>query len=273
MSFLCDMHTHSDNSFDAKNSVDEMCRSAVSAGISVIAVTDHCEAPFIRFGAECEFGCFDEQIPKSFADATAAREKYAGKLKVLRGMELGEPTHDPAATEHALAYGDFDFILASVHNMKNMQDFYYMNYSGVDVDKLLAQYFDELCETAAFKHFDSLAHLTYPLRYIVAGTGKMPDLEKHRDAVDTIFKILIENNKALEINVSGLFKELRSTLPDVTLVRRFKELGGQLLTIGTDAHSADMVGKGIEQGMAVAKAAGFTHCAVYEKHQPELIEI
>ena len=205
MRYLCDMHTHSDNSFDAKNSVDEMCLAAINRGLYAIAVTDHCEAPFIRFGKDCEFGCFDEQIPKSFADATAAREKYAGKLKVLRGMELGEPLHDPEQTKRALSYGDFDFILASVHNLKNMQDFYYMNYSGVDVDWLLGKYFDELCETASFPHFDSLSHLTYPLRYIVAGTGKLPDLSKHYDKIDRIFKILIQNNKAIFLSFSLIF--------------------------------------------------------------------
>jgi len=270
---LCDMHTHSNNSFDAKNSVDEMCRAAIDRGLYALAVTDHCEAPFIRFGDDCEFGSFDEQIPKSFADATAAREKYAGKLKVLRGMELGEPMHDPDQTARALSYGDFDFILASVHGMRNMLDFYYMNYTGIDVDRLLAQYFDELAETAAFAHFDSLSHLTYPLRYIVEGTGKTPDLEKHSEAIDTIFKILIENQKALEINVSGLFKEMKTTLPDETLVRRFKELGGQYITIGTDAHSADMVGMGIEEGIRVAKRAGFSQYTIYEKHKPVLIDI
>ena len=273
MRYLCDMHTHSDNSFDAKNSVDEMCLAAINRGLYAIAITDHCEAPFIRFGADCEFGCFDEQIPKSFADATAAREKYAGKLKVLRGMELGEPLHDPEQTKRALSYGDFDFILASVHNLKNMQDFYYMSYSGVDVDWLLGKYFDELIETAAFPHFDSLSHLTYPLRYIIAGTGKTPDLSIHKDKIDRIFKILIQNNKALEINVSGLFKEMGCTLPDLPLIKRYKELGGKLITIGTDAHSADMVGKGIEQGIEVAKSAGLTHYAIFEKHSPILIEI
>lgn len=270
---ICDMHTHSHCSFDAKHSVDEMCRAAIQRGLYALAVTDHCEAPFIRFGADCEFGCFDEQIPQSFADATAAREKYAGTLKVLRGMELGEPMHDAAQTARALAYGDFDFILASVHNLKNMQDFYYMNYSGVAIDRLLAQYFDELTETAAFPHFDSLSHLTYPLRYIVAGTGQFPDLTKHAERIDTIFKILIKNQKALEINVSGLFKELQCTLPDEALVRRFRELGGTYITIGTDAHSADMVGKGIEQGMEVARRAGFTHYAIYEQHQPVLLPL
>ena len=57
MTTLCDMHTHSHHSFDAKNSVDEMCRAAIGRGLAAMAVTDHCEAPFIRFGADCEFGC------------------------------------------------------------------------------------------------------------------------------------------------------------------------------------------------------------------------
>ena len=270
---ICDMHTHSDNSFDAKSSVDEMCLVAIERGLYALAITDHCEAPFIRFGHDCEFGCFDELIPTSFADATAAREKYRGKLKVLRGLELGEPLHDPEQTEKALAYADFDFILASIHNLKNMQDFYYMNYSGVDVDALLDKYFGELIDTAGFPHFDSLSHLTYPLRYIIAGTGKMPDLSVHAEKIDEIFNVLIKNNKALEINVSGLFKEMGCTLPDLPLVKRYKELGGKLITIGTDAHSADMVGKGIEQGIEVAKAAGFTQYAIYEKHQPIMIDL
>lgn len=270
---ISDMHTHSACSFDAKNTVDEMCRAAIERGLYALAVTDHCEAPFIRFGANCEFGCFDELIPKSYAEACEAREKYSGKLRVIRGLELGEPLHDPQQTERALSYADFDFILASVHALKNMQDFYYMNYSGVDIDLLLCNYFDELAETAAFEHFDSLSHLTYPLRYIVERTGEKPDLSRYSDRIDTIFKILIQNKKALEINVSGLFKSLRTTLPDLELVRRFKELGGEYVTIGTDAHSADMVGVGIEQGIAVAKNAGFDHYAIYENRKPILIDI
>lgn len=270
---LCDLHTHSDNSFDAKNSVDELCQAAINKGLYAIAVTDHCEAPFIKFGADCEFGSFDLQIPKSLADIDIAGEKYRGQLKVLRGLELGEPMHDPDGTRRALAYGEYDFVLASVHSLRNMLDFYFMNYSSVDVDALLERYFAELAETAAFPHFDSLAHLTYPLRYIFAGTGKMPDLEKHLPSIDTVFKILIKNKKALEINVSGLFKELNTTLPDLSLVRRFRELGGEYVTIGTDAHSMDMVGKGIREGIEVAKKAGFTHYTIYENHRPKLIEI
>ena len=270
---LCDSHTHSVNSFDAKSTVEEMCRAAISRGLYALTVTDHCESPFVRFGEDCEFGSFDRQIPQSLADTSRAAEEFQGKLRVLHGIELGGPMQDPEGAARAMSYGEYDFVLASVHGMKNMLDFYYMDYSRIDSDDLLRRYFDELCETATYPHFDSLSHLTYPLRYIIAGTGKTPDLARFADQIDELFKILIKNQKALEINVSGLFKEMKVTLPDLPLVRRFRELGGEYVTLGTDAHSADMVGKGIEQGVAVAKAAGFTHYALYENHQPTLIEI
>lgn len=270
---LCDMHTHSDNSFDAKNSVDDMCRAAIDKGLYALAITDHCEAEFIKCGEDCEFGSFDRQIPKSIADINSAKEKYKGRLKVLCGLELGEPMHDIRQTKKALEYGNFDFILASVHNLRGREDFFYFDYSSVDINQILQEYFDELAETAAFENFDSLAHLTYPLRYIVEREGVYPDLSPFSERIDKVFKILIKNNKALEINVSGLFKEIKTTLPDETLVRRFHDLGGKYVTIGTDSHTAEMTGKGIEEGIAVAKQAGFEFYTIYENHIPRLIPI
>lgn len=270
---LCDIHTHSVNSFDAKDTVDDMCKAAVDMGLYALAVTDHCEAPFINCGEDCEFGSFDRRIPQSLADVNSAREKYADKLKVLRGMELGEPMHDPAQTKKALNYGKFDFILASVHNIRGYDDFYYMDFDREDVGKILGIYFDELRETASFEHFDSLSHLTYPLRYIVERTGKFPDLSPYSVVIDDIFKILIKNNKALEVNVSGLFKPMGVTLPDLPLIKRYRELGGELVTLGTDAHQADMVGKGIDKGIELLRAAGFERYFIFENRKPIEISI
>lgn len=270
---LCDLHTHSNNSFDAQNSVDEMCESAIKSGLYALAITDHCEAPMIGEGKKCEYGSFDELIPKSVSETVTAKKKYEGKLTVLCGIELGEPMHDSMLTKRAIAYGASDFTLASVHNLRGMSDFYFIDYSKVSVDEILKLYFDELAETASFQHFDSLAHLTYPLRYIKAKTGKIPNLSAFKKQIDDVFKILIKNNKALEINVSGLFKDLKSTLPSQELVSRFKELGGEYITVGTDSHSVDFVGKGIREGIEVAQKAGFTHYTFYENHQPILIPI
>ena len=266
---LCDVHTHSLHSFDAESSVDEMCRTAIERGLTYLAVTDHCEAEYICCGEDCEFGSFDRQIPQSIASIHEAQQKYGAQLKLLCGLELGEPMHDPEQTAHALAYGDFDFILASVHNLRGRDDFYFMDFKQVNVNEILREYFDELAETAAFPYFDSLSHLTYPLRYIAEREGYYPDLLPFEEQIERIFNIM--NQKALEINVSGLFKPINRTLPDANLVKKFHDMGGRYITLGTDAHCAVMVGKGIKEGIKVAKQAGFTHYTVFEKHQPKLI--
>ncbi len=211
---ICDLHTHSNNSFDADNSVDEMCLSAIDKGLSVLAITDHCEAPMLGCEPDEEYGDFCKSIPSSVSDTMRAKEKYSQKIKLLCGIELGEPMHDAKCTEKALSFGDYDFILASVHNLRNMPDFYFIDFSKADIDKILKLYFDELAETAEFEHFDSLAHLTYPLRYIKEKTGVVPDLCQYQDRIDLIYKILIKNNKALEINTSGLYEGFGSVLPD-----------------------------------------------------------
>lgn len=270
---ICDMHTHSDNSFDAKNSVDDMCTSAINKGLYAIAITDHCEAPEIPLGDASEYGSFDVLIPKSFKDSKNAQEKYSTKIKVLCGLELGEPMHNLSCTQKALKYGDFDFVLASVHNLRNMADFYYLDFEKFDINEILNLYFDELAETASFNDFDSLAHLTYPLRYIKEKTGKIPDLSIYQDKIDNIFNILIMNNKALEINVSGLYKGFGSTLPDEAQIKRYNQLGGKYITIGSDSHNRDDVGKCIKQGIELAKNCGFTHYTIFEKRQPIQIEL
>lgn len=270
---ISDLHTHSNNSFDAKSSVDEMCKTALNKGLYAVAITDHCEAPLIKYGKDCEFGSFDTLIPKTIKEIALAKQKYSDKLNIICGLELGEPMHDSDCTKRALSYGNYDFVLASVHNLRNTDDFYYLDYSKLNVNTLLHNYFDEIAETADFPHFDSLAHLTYPLRYILAKTGRLPDMSEFYDQIDNIFKILIKNNKSLEINVSGLFKELKTTLPDASLIRRYYDLGGRLITLGTDAHSVEFVGKGIEQGLEIAKSIGFKQYAIYKNHTPIMIDI
>ena len=98
-------------------------------------------------------------------------------------------------------------------------------------------------------------------------------MSEFKTQIDKIFKILIKKNKSLEINVSGLLKELKTTLPDYDLIQRYYELGGRLITVGTDSHSTEYVGKGIETGLNIAKKAGFKQYAIYEKHNPVFIDI
>ncbi|MFZ2887842.1 MAG: PHP domain-containing protein, partial [Ruminococcus bromii] len=140
---ICDIHTHSSNSFDAENTVEEMCNSACNKGLFALAITDHCEAPEILLGSESEYGDFSKLIPKSNYETSIMQDRYKGKINILRGIELGEPMHNAECTKKALCFGDFDIIIASVHNLRNRPDFYYMDFKKEDVKAILNMYFDE----------------------------------------------------------------------------------------------------------------------------------
>lgn len=273
MKIICDTHVHSNNSFDGESSVSEICETAVKIGLNTVIITDHMEAPEIPLGDKSQFGNAVKLISKSVSDVEKLAYEYKGKLRLLKGMELGEPMHNPKMTKKALSISDFDFILASVHNLKGVEDFYFLDYSKVDINDLLKKYFDELLDTAQNAEFDSLAHLTYPLRYIYERTDVRPDLSKYSEVIDEILINLIKRDKALEINTSGLFKPIKSTLPDINVVRRFKQLGGKYITVGSDAHNCEDLAKGVEKGIELAKTCGFEYFTVFENHTPQLVEI
>ena len=169
----------------------------------------------------------------------------------------------------------YDFILGSIHNLPDKEDFYYMNFDDESIDymDLLGQYFEWVLKLAEWGNFDSLAHLTYPLRYIVGNYGKPVDMSRFNEIIDEILITLVRNEKALEINTSGLRKPIGETSPTEDIVKRFNQLGGKYITVGSDAHYAEHLGAGIEEGYKIALRSGFDKIAVYQDRMPTLIPI
>lgn len=269
MSFtnILDMHTHTDNSFDGHHSVMFMCESAVAKNLRAIAFTDHIEMDFFKEKS------FDRTALQSFIDITKARSTFEGTLIVCVGIELGEATYNIKDSEDLLSKMKYDFVVASIHNLRNMEDFSCLDYKKYDIDKLLNKYFDDIIELSAWGKFDSLAHMTYPLRYI-SGVHKIPvDISKYQSKIDEALSLLAENDKALEINTSGLRQALGTTMPDESYVKRFKQLGGKMITIGSDAHYAEYIGSGIDTGMQIAKRCGFDCVTLFQNRQPIEIPI
>lgn len=271
--YISDSHCHSICSFDAKHTVDMMCSRAIDLGLYSVAITDHCEVNGYADPNSSEFGDFSKRIPQSVEDIKQAQKKYGDKIIILRGIELGQPMQDLKSADVALALDDFDFVLCSVHNVRNEQDFYWLKYTKEFAEEILGRYFDEVLQTAKWNKFDSLAHLTYPLRYIIGEHKIDVDLSKFQDVIDEILLTLVKNKKALEVNTSGLRQKIGVTLPDEGIIKRFKELGGEYVTIGSDAHCTDDLGKGIEEGMSLVKKCGFDCYTIFKKHEPQLLEI
>ena len=265
--YISDSHVHSDCSHDGNDPTMMMCENAARLGLYALTITDHCECNV--YYAEA----YDRSIRQSFFEARKAAAVFRDRLHVYAGIEIGQPMQDLSAAEDALDSCDFDFALASVHNVKNLKDFYELDYSTIGLDDVLNRYFDEITETILWGRFDSLAHLTYPWRYIVGEHGMTIRNELYREKIDSVLKLLIQKRKALEVNTSGFRQKLGTTMPDEAIIRRYRELGGKLITLGSDAHRWADVGGGIEQGLALLRKIGYSHFTVYVRHEPVFLPI
>ena len=262
---IFDTHTHSINSFDGHHSCKQLCEGIIKNGGIGIAITDHCDIDGTKDGC----WAFED---KQFAEVIEAKKEFP-QIKVYNGVELGQALFEKELSEAFLSKYDFDFVLGSVHNLKNMEDFYFLDYKQYDIYSLLQQYFNSLLDLAKWNKTDSLAHLTYPLRYIVAREKIDVDMSKFNDIIEEIFSVIIANNKAIELNVSGLSMDMNDTLPNKAYIKKFHDMGGKYVTVGSDSHYFDKVCNNIDKGYDILKECGFEHFTVFEKREPKLITI
>ncbi|MDR0381784.1 MAG: histidinol-phosphatase HisJ family protein [Oscillospiraceae bacterium] len=257
MSYWADVHTHSVFSADGHDTMDALAEAAVRAGLSALCVTDHFDT----------WSSFDT---KPHRDAfEAARAAVSGRLTLLRGVELGEGHTLGARSEALLDSGPFDFVLGSCHCIHGKPDFYDMPPGDRDgCLALIAEYLAEVIEMVRWGRFDVLGHLTYPLRYMVGRDGVAVDFSPFYDELRTLFRALAEGGYGLEVNVSGLRRPGGFLMPDLPLLALYRACGGEIVTVGSDAHRAREIGAHIRDGYALLREAGFRRAAVYKNRQP-----
>ena len=265
---VIDMHTHSDNSPDGTHSPMYMCEHAVKNGLRALAITDHCEID--KFFEQK----YSSTVFHSYFESVKARSAFEGQLLVLIGLEIGQASNNFQLCEKLIEKYPFDFILGSVHTPRGFrEDIKEIEYDKLDVYEFMNNYFDELTDLAKWPGCDSLAHITCPMRRI-QGVYKIDfDYDKVSDSLDRLLLTIIENNKSLEVNTSGLRQDIGLMIPEERIIRRYKELGGQYITIGSDSHSAYDVGAGVEEAMSAIKECGFDKVTFYVSRQAMQIEI
>ncbi len=266
MRYFADYHCHSDFSPDGRQTVEELCRAAVRAGLDEVCVTDHTDVN------GWDFVPYDFRIPELMAEIERAREIFDGRLTVTAGTELGQPLQNEELAAEVTA-GPYDFVIGSLHNLAGMCDFGLMEYrdEGHCVETL-ERYMAELDEHVKLGDFDVLGHITYPLRYMRA-QGFMMTFDRFKEQVREILRTVIGRGKGIEINTSGLRGGLGETLPPLETVRLYRELGGEVLTIGSDAHRQEDIGSGIAEAQELAMAAGFRYFTVFRGRKPEFIKL
>ena len=282
--FLADYHVHSSCSFDAADRMAAMARAELKMGVAEICFTDHAD-----FGDQPprQRGRERVQLPmsqvKQFIEAS---EMGPEGIDIKLGLELGEGNHDPARAKRVYAMPEYDFILGSLHNLRDEQDFYYIKYESYDQCwELYDRYLDELIELAGINCFDCMAHIGYCLRYMHRqGFDAEITMERYGGKLDTLLRMLIENGKGIELNVADLVpgghdapgehaEPLLKPVPSIEILRRYRELGGDIITVGSDAHSVKAAGVGLREGYQLLSDIGFRYVAVYKRHKPEFKRI
>lgn len=267
---LFDSHTHSENSPDGHHSVTFMVESAIDKGFHGLAVTDHCEC------SELEERSYALRLRHCALDVAMAREAFRNRVILTNGIELGQPLYNPEGAGWILAMQHYDFVLLSLHRLRDCRNFWlldYKNYTPDMLHDLMLRYFDELLESVRTTDFDVLAHLTFPVRYPREQCGTEIDIARYAEPIDEILRALVGLGKGLELNTSGLRDDLGSTLPPAWVIRRYRELGGELVTVGSDAHRAGDIGGGVNDGMQILADTGYEYFAFYRDRQPVMLRI
>lgn len=264
---LADMHTHSDNSPDGEDTVADLCAAAAEKNLSYIAITDHCEIDLYnkdRYGSRTK---------QSYFDILAAQDDFGDELGILRGIEIGNPLSDRAVADRVAESRSYDVILGSLHHVSGCDDFAFIDFDAVEPGELLGQYYDELLALVEWGRFDVLTHITYPLRYINGIYKKNISVERFLPQIRRVLRGVIDSGKALEINTSGLRQPYGLTMPGADIVALYREMGGRLITVGSDAHSKKDVGANILDGLRIAKEAGFCEYCIYKERRPVPVRI
>lgn len=266
MPILADCHLHSSFSADSDTPMETMIQEALSKGLKTITFTEHND-----FNFPCDDPSSFELNGDSFLfDLLKYREKYMGQIEVLYGVEIGLQKDCMRQNIKLTKDYDFDFVIGSLHVINGQDPYYPAFFEGRSDEECYREYFETLmANLRTFSNFDSLGHLDYIVRY---GKSKDQDYSysKYADLIDPILKSLIERDKALEINTGGLADGLKDTNPCIDIVKRYRELGGELITIGSDAHDTAHIGYRFDRAYEILKACGFEYYTVFCGRTPEL---
>ena len=268
-----DMHMHTWFSTDSEACPRDMADEAVRKGLKTICFTDHFDKDDLEWGEE---GIFD--VDAYFTEMQKLQEEYAGKLNIRIGIELGLRTYLKDYYEELTKKYPFDFVIGSVHNVPYKKDAEgNILYTDPAAEKLFTDRTDKeayrlMMETTlenvrTSDCFQTLGHLDYVVRY-----GKSREKEysytDYADIIDEILKLLIEKEKGLEVNSAGLKYGLPFAHPHPDVLKRYRELGGEIITIGADAHKPEHIAYDFAKAEEILKSCGFKYYTEFFEQKP-----
>ncbi|MDM8534358.1 histidinol-phosphatase HisJ family protein [Clostridiaceae bacterium HSG29] len=266
---MIDLHVHSNFSSDSNEEMEDIIKEAINRNIEIIAFTDHIDYEYSDPNIS-----FDFDISEYFYEIERLKNKYNSRIKILKGLELGLQSHIIEKLNKVSNKYEFDFIIGSFHTVERKDLYNGDYYKSKTPEEMWDVYLDEVYETIKnFNNFSVLGHLDLIKRY--SESVREVDFSYYKNKLEKIFNIIIEKEIGIEVNTSGLRGNygLNETLPSKEILKLYYDLGGRIITIGSDSHDKSTLGDNFNETLKFINNIGFKDIYVFEKMKNGKINI
>ena len=281
-----DYHLHSEFSDDSRESMENQIARAIELGLDEMCFTDHVDYGIKKDwddprgiqwrGGDGMSSSADEMsplanvnYPEYFAKLLRMRATFGSKISIRSGLEFGIQSitvqdYEKLFTKYR---NELDFVLFSMHQVNNQEFWNQQFQEGKTQQEYNEQYYNEILKTMKlFRNYSVLAHLDLLVRYDRAG---IYPFEKVQDIIAEILKQAITDGKGIEVNTSSWHYGLSDTQPSRKILKLYKDLGGKIITVGSDAHSTKYLADHIKDAYAILKdEIGFTEITTFDHMKP-----
>lgn len=259
-----DFHTHTSFSTDSDEPMEAAVAAMIDMGLKTVCFTEHMDMDYPGGEFLLDTAAYREKLMQ-------LKEQYTGRLEILFGVELGLMDYLAPRLREYLEEWDFDFVIGSSHLVDGIDPYepeYFGRYG--DFNGILRYFESILANIKAFDNFDVYGHLDYVVRYSAAKSYRPAD---YRELLDEILKTLISMGKGIELNTAGLKYGLGYAHPHPEILRRYRELGGEIITVGSDGHRAEHYAWDFNRAADILKSAGFEYYTVFRMRKPRMIRL
>ncbi|WOV88481.1 histidinol-phosphatase HisJ family protein [Sporosarcina oncorhynchi] len=256
---MFDYHMHSSFSADCTIDMEDMVKAAIAKGLEEICFTEHIDYdyPDENFVFDFDKQKYDERI-------IALREKYAGRIRIKKGVEIGVQPHILGQYDALMEKESFDFIICSMHTVNRKGLHFGEIFEGRSVEQASQLYYDELLYCVKnYDNYSILGHIDLIKRYA-------PELVANdfHDVLREIFNVIIPAGKGIELNTSGVRYGLPNGLPSDDVLELYKQSGGEIITLGSDAHKPEDIAFQFKESRELLKSIGFNYVTTFEDRKP-----
>jgi histidinol-phosphatase (PHP family) len=266
---IADYHVHSDFSSDSKAPMEQMVERAIQAGLKKLCFTDHMDYDYPAVSNH-DF-IFDPEAYIKKLDAM--KKRYSKQIDILTGIELGLQPHLSDRLTELLRSYPFDFAIGSSHVVDHTDPYYPEYWEGRMIEEGIRRYFESIIENCrVFQGFHVYGHIDYIIRYL-PGQLQTPvktdySYSDYADLLDEVLKTIISYGKGIEINTSGFKYGHGYAHPKPEIIKRYRELGGELITVGSDAHKPEHLCYNFALVPDLLKSLGFRYYAIFVQGKP-----